>query len=160
MKFHLPDEHATQRFAARLAASSPAHGLVFLEGDLGAGKTTLVRAFLRALGYQDTVKSPTYTLVEPYQIDARRILHFDLYRLDSPEELEYLGVREDIDGAALALVEWPDRGRGWMPQEDLRIVLSTRGSGRDLELRAVSADGLGWMARMFDNQPEDMTLSV
>lgn len=159
MMRELPDEQATQAFGVRLAATCPMRGLVFLEGDLGAGKTTLVRAFLRALGYAGPVKSPTYTLVEPYEIGDRRILHFDLYRLVDPEELEYLGVREDMDDAGLCLVEWPSQGQGWLPVPDLVLSLSPRGRGRALELTAGTDAGRDWAARILKNPPENEQLS-
>ncbi|MCG5516572.1 MULTISPECIES: tRNA (adenosine(37)-N6)-threonylcarbamoyltransferase complex ATPase subunit type 1 TsaE [unclassified Ectothiorhodospira] len=155
----LPDESATRAFGARLASTSPKRGLVFLEGDLGAGKTTLVRAFLRALGHHGPVKSPTYTLVEPYAIGGRRILHCDLYRLADPEELEYLGLREDLDDATLALVEWPSQGAGWLPVPDLVLSLTPQGDGRRLALTAGSDVGRRWMARLLENPPENERLS-
>ncbi|WP_156500086.1 tRNA (adenosine(37)-N6)-threonylcarbamoyltransferase complex ATPase subunit type 1 TsaE [Ectothiorhodospira sp. BSL-9] len=159
MMQELPDEQATQAFGARLAATCPLRGLVFLQGDLGAGKTTLVRAFLRALGHAGPVKSPTYTLVEPYEINGRRILHFDLYRLADPEELEYLGVREDMDDATLNLVEWPSQGAGWLPVPDLVLSLSPQGEGRRLELASGTDAGREWVARILENPPENERLS-
>ncbi|MCG5494501.1 tRNA (adenosine(37)-N6)-threonylcarbamoyltransferase complex ATPase subunit type 1 TsaE [Ectothiorhodospira variabilis] len=159
MMQELPDEQATRAFGARLAATCPLRGLVFLQGDLGAGKTTLVRAFLRALGHVGPVKSPTYTLVEPYEIGGRRILHFDLYRLADPEELEYLGVREDMDDATLNLVEWPSQGEGWLPVPDLVLSLSASGEGRRLELSSGTDAGREWVARILENPPENERLS-
>ncbi|MFP4160470.1 MAG: tRNA (adenosine(37)-N6)-threonylcarbamoyltransferase complex ATPase subunit type 1 TsaE [Ectothiorhodospira sp.] len=151
MRMELADEAATRALGERLARTSPARGLVFLEGDLGAGKTTLVRAFLRALGWSGPVKSPTYTLVEPYDLAGHRVLHFDLYRLGDPEELEFLGVREELDGEALVLVEWPVRGRGWLPPQDLRITLEPLGAGRRASLEALTPEGRDWLGRMAEN---------
>ena len=98
--------------------------LVALEGDLGAGKTTLVRGMLRALGFTGAVKSPTYTLLEPYSIDNLDLYHFDLYRLESAEELEFVGFEEILDGPGIKLFEWPQRGEGWLPSPDVLVQLA------------------------------------
>jgi len=105
--------------------------VIFLQGDLGAGKTTFARGFLRGYGFQGAVKSPTYTLVEPYEFKHCSIFHFDLYRLSSPEEVAYLGIEEYFTEETICLVEWPERGKGWLPLPDLTITLS--GSGTDRE---------------------------
>ncbi|ADC71007.1 protein of unknown function UPF0079 [Thioalkalivibrio sp. K90mix] len=118
----LPDAAATERAGAVLAGMEGLR-IVYLEGDLGAGKTTWARGLLQALGHAGNVRSPTYTLVEPYELQGRGVLHFDLYRLADPEELEYLGVREAFGEQALWLVEWPERGAGWLPEPDLRVRL-------------------------------------
>ena len=104
----LADEQATLGLGADLAAACAEHCVLFLQGDLGTGKTTLVRGFLRALGYPGHVKSPTYTLIESYLVENKNILHIDLYRLERPEELEFLGVREYFNGPSLCLIEWPE----------------------------------------------------
>ncbi|SIT72290.1 tRNA threonylcarbamoyladenosine biosynthesis protein TsaE [Ectothiorhodosinus mongolicus] len=160
MQVMLADEAATQAFAQRMAACAPRSGRVSLQGDLGAGKTTLVRAFLRALGVSQTVRSPTYTLVEPYECTDRRILHFDLYRLSSPEELEYLGVREDLDGEALCFIEWPERGQGWLPDADVRLILEVAGSGRLLILQASSDIGEAWLAAISQKPQQNQSVSI
>ncbi|WP_018949752.1 tRNA (adenosine(37)-N6)-threonylcarbamoyltransferase complex ATPase subunit type 1 TsaE [Thioalkalivibrio sp. ALMg11] len=132
----LPHLEATEAAGAALAALDAPH-IVFLEGDLGVGKTTWVRGLLRRLGYEGAVRSPTYTLVEPYALAGREVLHFDLYRLGDPEELEYLGVREAFGGDALWLVEWPERGAGWLPAPDLVVRLAhleDAAEGRELRL--------------------------
>ncbi len=136
IELYLEEEAATEALGARLAQGLPPGSVVFLHGDLGAGKTTLVRGFLRELGYAGPVKSPTYTLVESYQLDGHRVLHFDLYRLADPEELEYMGGRDYFDGKATCFIEWPERGAGLLPAADLNIHLLHRGHGRVARLSA------------------------
>ena len=144
----LADEAATERLGAALAAALPPRAMVFLHGELGAGKTTLVRGLLRALGHAGVVRSPTYTLIEPYELNGRQLLHLDLYRLADPEELEYLGLRELLAGDALCLVEWPQRGAGWLPSADLELHLEYREAGRELWLKAASEAGMAVQARL------------
>lgn len=137
---HLADATATEGLGANLRSAPP--GLVvYLHGDLGAGKTTLVRGLLRALGHEGAVPSPTYTLLEPYDVGGRRVLHLDLYRLGDPEELEYLGLRDDLDGSVIMFIEWPERGRGALPKADLDIHLDYAGPMRTATLRAASDAG-------------------
>ena len=131
----LPDSLATEAFGKQLAAIVKPPTVIFLEGELGAGKTTLVRGFLRGFGYQDSVKSPTFTLVEPYQFEICRIYHFDLYRLNDPEELELMGVRDYFTEDAIILVEWPERGLGFLPKADLILELSLTPEGRSLKIK-------------------------
>ena len=137
----LEDAAATEALGAGLATSLVPGALFYLHGELGAGKTTLVRGLLRALGHQGAVKSPTYTLVEPYQIGAWRILHWDLYRLAEAEELEFLGLREQLDGEAVLLVEWPQRGAGLLPRADVEIALHYAAAGRSATLTATTPRG-------------------
>lgn len=140
----LPDEAATARLgAALLGLGGPA--LVRLEGDLGAGKTTLVRGFLRAAGHAGAVRSPTYTLVESYRTDRCVVHHFDLYRLGDPLELEELGVRDYFDGDAWCFVEWPERAGGLLPAADLEVALAVRGTGRRATLRPGSERARAWL---------------
>ena len=117
-------------------------GVVYLQGGLGAGKTTLCRGILRAKGHGGAVKSPTYTLVEPYALTAGVLYHFDLYRLGSADELEFIGIRDYFDGASSCLIEWPERGEGKLPQPDLRIIIELSGEGgRTVRLVAETAVG-------------------
>ena len=108
---------------------------VHLQGDLGTGKTTLVRGLLRGRGHAGAVRSPTFTLVEPYDTPRGRVYHLDLYRLAEGEELEYLGLRDLLAEPALLLIEWPERGSGWLPPPDLHIELHHAPEGRLLRLR-------------------------
>lgn len=137
----LPHSEAMEAFGARLAACTGGGEVIYLHGELGAGKTTLVRGYLRALGHAGVVKSPTYTLVEPYELGGRRVFHFDLYRLGEPEELEYMGIRDYLDGEAVVLVEWPQRGDGVLPAADLEITITYAESGRHVSLDSHGAQG-------------------
>lgn len=130
-------------FGKRLAAAAGSRALIFLEGDLGAGKTTLVRGFLQGKGHQGHVKSPTYTLIEPYELLGEPCYHLDLYRLGDPEELEYLGLREMLQEQAVLLVEWPERGEGWLPAPDLEIRLSYSDDGDSRNVVLVPGTSIG-----------------
>jgi tRNA threonylcarbamoyladenosine biosynthesis protein TsaE len=172
--FALPDEHAAETFGARLAAAitalqggaaggsahergrtaaPPFGGLqVHLLGDLGAGKTTLVRETLRALGHAGRVRSPTYTLVEPYTLEnvggaPLSIYHFDLYRFADPAEWEEAGFREYFDAGAICLIEWPQQAGGLLGTPDLELRLDVEGEGRRLTARAFSETGKECLAR-------------
>ncbi len=125
----LANEAATLQLGATLAAKIP-WGLVFLQGQLGSGKTTLARGWLRALGHRGPVKSPTYTIVEPYRLSNIDILHIDLYRIENSLELDYIGLLEQLELSHLQLVEWPEQGRGQLPSADVVISLASRGEGR------------------------------
>lgn len=141
MEYIADGEAAMVAFGEALGRACAGRGVVFLEGDLGMGKTTLCRGILRAYGHQGAVKSPTYTLVEPYELGAQQLYHFDLYRLADPEELEYLGVRDYFAEKALCLVEWPARGSGLLPVPDLSLSIEVRGEGRRIECRAMTDHG-------------------
>ncbi len=137
---HLPDEAATLAFGARLARELTPGLCLYLEGDLGAGKTTLVRGLLRALGYAGRVRSPTYTLAETYDLPGFELYHFDLYRMHDPREWLDAGFR-DIGGGAVSLIEWPERAAGWLPPPDVIVWLSIADEGRELACEAVSPRG-------------------
>ncbi len=132
------DEAATCVFSKQLASICPDSALIYLRGSLGVGKTTLIRAFLRAKGITGTIRSPTYTLVEVYQ---DHLYHFDLYRLESPEELEYIGFRDYLIPPALCLIEWPERGEGMLPEPDLDCEMTMVGEQRQMRLTAKSQLG-------------------
>jgi tRNA threonylcarbamoyladenosine biosynthesis protein TsaE len=133
---------------ARLAAVVGSKALIFLQGELGAGKTTLVRGFLQARGHRGNVKSPTYTLIEPYELPQGTCYHLDLYRLADGEELEYLGLREMLAEQAVLLVEWPQRGDGWLPPADLRVDIAHAGDSRRIRIEAESAEGREMLSRL------------
>ncbi len=145
---YLADEQAMSDFGARIARITQGHGLIFLEGNLGMGKTTLSRGIIRGLGHVGAVKSPTFTLVEPYEIGDIRAFHFDLYRLVDPEELEFLGIRDYFEDDALCLIEWPDKGAGFLPKPDLTITISSQDSGRSLKILSQGSRGEAWCAAL------------
>ncbi|WP_341350362.1 tRNA (adenosine(37)-N6)-threonylcarbamoyltransferase complex ATPase subunit type 1 TsaE [Parendozoicomonas haliclonae] len=139
--FELIGEDSMVAFGRQLAAASQGWGVIYLEGDLGAGKTTLSRGILRGFGHEGAVKSPTYTLVEPYEAEDYSVYHFDLYRLGDPEELDFLGVREYFGSHALCVVEWPVRGKGFLPPADVIIRIAHRPDSRLIEVEPVSKHG-------------------
>ena len=143
----LEDADATNALGAALARTRPGRGVVYLHGDLGAGKSTLARALLRALGVAGAIRSPTYTLVERYPLaTGDEAWHLDLYRIGNGGELEFLGL--DSEEAMLWLVEWPERGVGFLPMADLRVDLEVAGTGRQADVTAVTEAGRAWLARL------------
>ena len=155
-EFALADEEATARLGQALAraveGNAPAvarSGLVVaLAGDLGAGKTSVVRAMLRALGVTGTVRSPTFTLVEPYVVSSLNFYHFDFYRLADPEEFSFAGFRDMFGPASVCLIEWPDKAAGHLPTADLRIALRVVGDGRQASLTAATELGAACLERI------------
>jgi tRNA threonylcarbamoyladenosine biosynthesis protein TsaE len=135
------------RFGQVLSATAPGV-TVFLQGDLGMGKTTFTRGIMRHFGHQGATKSPTYTLVEPYQFKQQKVHHFDLYRLGHPEELEYLGIRDYFDGSAINLIEWPDKGRGFLPNADVVLTIHPLERGRKLTFVAQTNMGDGVLVHL------------
>ena len=134
-------EADTERLGAALAPQLRAGLVLFLHGELGAGKTTVVRGILRGLGYTGAVKSPTYTLVEPYQMGVLSIYHFDLYRLNDPEELEFLGVRDYLAGSGVCLVEWAESGAGVLPAPDVDIAIERQEERRVVRFTSRTENG-------------------
>lgn len=141
----LADADATAGLARSLAKNRPARAVVWLEGSLGAGKSTLARALLRDLGVTGAIRSPTYTLIERYPIPGGEAAHLDLYRLGDAAELDFLGLDGLAAEATLWLVEWPERGRGGLPAPDLRIALAIEGAGRRATLEPGSEAGRAWL---------------
>lgn len=141
LDYELFGEDAMEMFGEELAKILVNVNLVNLNGNLGMGKTTLVRGLLKGLGYLGPVKSPTYTIVEPYELDSKNIYHFDLYRVADPEELEFMGIRDYFEQDSLCLVEWPEMGQGCLPEVDVNIHIDLIRNGRKVSLEAVSEKG-------------------
>ncbi|MBU1310276.1 MAG: tRNA (adenosine(37)-N6)-threonylcarbamoyltransferase complex ATPase subunit type 1 TsaE [Gammaproteobacteria bacterium] len=150
--FTLPDEEATLAFAGKIGRVVAGGQTLFLHGELGAGKTTFSRGLLHALGHQGKVKSPTYTLVEPYQLDGLTVYHFDLYRLRDAEELEFMGIRDYFRPDSLCLIEWPEQGMGYLPVADLDIHLTFDQQQRQLSICANTAAGATIIKAITDDE--------
>jgi tRNA threonylcarbamoyladenosine biosynthesis protein TsaE len=148
LQFDLPDEAATLALGARLGCSLEPGLSLWLQGDLGAGKTTLTRGVLRELGFAGRVKSPTYTLVELYELSRFNLYHFDLYRFVDPDEWEDAGFREYFNSASVCLVEWPDKAGGRLPQPDLRVQFDILDDGRSVRIDALTEAGRLCIARL------------
>jgi tRNA threonylcarbamoyladenosine biosynthesis protein TsaE len=149
LKMHLTDEAATAALGARLAQALTPGLRLYLTGDLGSGKTTLVRGLLRALGYEGRVKSPTYMLVELYTISRLNLYHFDFYRFRDPKEWLDAGFDEYFNDASVCLVEWPEKAAGLLPVADLEIALEFAGDGRDVSVSAGTESGKACLRRLM-----------
>ena len=156
LSLFLNGETATEAFGQRIAPDLAAPLVVWLEGDLGAGKTTLVRAILRRLGHAGAVKSPTYAIVESYRPNGLSVNHFDLYRFAAPEEWEDAGLGELFVEPAIHFIEWPQRAAGFVPAADLRIALQNSGSGRVCTLSADSEKGKQ-LIKLWQNLPAELS---
>ncbi|MGL4749474.1 MAG: tRNA (adenosine(37)-N6)-threonylcarbamoyltransferase complex ATPase subunit type 1 TsaE [Shewanella sp.] len=141
LTFQLNNEDETIAVGQKLARHIQAPLTLYLTGDLGAGKTTLSRGLIQGLGHKGSVKSPTYTLVEPYELDGVQVYHFDLYRLNDPEELEFMGIRDYFTNSSLCIVEWPDKGEGLLPDADIHLHLNYVYQGREIHIRALTDSG-------------------
>jgi tRNA threonylcarbamoyladenosine biosynthesis protein TsaE len=151
-KTHLKDEAATTALGAALACALMPGLTIYLHGDLGAGKTALTRAMLHAAGHTGRVKSPTYTLAEPYSVsiagNATEVIHFDLYRMSSPDEFFDAGFREHFNSNTICIVEWPEKGESVLPTPDIDIFLDVINTGRDVKLQALSDQGSQCLDRL------------
>ena len=149
---HLHEEAGTLALGAALARAIEPGLTIYLHGDLGAGKTALTRALLHALGYDGHVKSPTYTLAEPYTVDVHghtiNVIHFDLYRMAGPDEFLDAGFRDHFNEQTVCIIEWPEKADGVLPPPDIRISLAVAGEGRDVELHALSDQGVECLNRL------------
>lgn len=145
------DEAAVKELAAVFARAVRPPAVIYLRGDLGAGKTTFARAYIHALGFEGYVKSPSYGLLEIYQAGGQCVLHLDLYRIEDPEELEYLAIRDQFDDLAVLLVEWPDRGGDRLPAADLALHFEEQGKARAIECIPCSPAGAELAARVLQD---------
>ncbi|MFC3908789.1 tRNA (adenosine(37)-N6)-threonylcarbamoyltransferase complex ATPase subunit type 1 TsaE [Legionella dresdenensis] len=152
LEIELPDEDASNQLATVLAACLQAPAVITFAGEIGAGKTTLIRAMLRALGVTSAIKSPTFSLVESYQIKNLHIHHFDLYRIQDEAELEYIGFRDYFNDSAVCCLEWPERAVYSLAETDLRLALTMQGNGRLLKIDAASAIGEKILACLVSKQ--------
>ncbi len=148
-KLRIENEEAMQALGHRFyEACVNQGGTLYLSGPLGAGKTTFVRGFLRAMGYQGKVKSPTYTLVEPYEIGTNTLYHFDFYRLTSPDELEYMGIRDYFQPMAYCLVEWPEKAQTLLPPCDIQVFIEIEEHIREVVIKANTVRGKDVLQRL------------
>ena len=145
---HLSDEVATVTMGNQIAAIIEQGAVIYLHGDLGAGKTTFTRGVVQGFGHTGKVKSPTYTLVEPYELEKANVYHFDLYRLGDPEELEYMGIRDYFSADAICVVEWPEKGGEFIPVPDLNITLSYVDDERKIVIKSASERGVAIVEKL------------
>ncbi|WP_286742535.1 MULTISPECIES: tRNA (adenosine(37)-N6)-threonylcarbamoyltransferase complex ATPase subunit type 1 TsaE [unclassified Pseudoalteromonas] len=149
----LNDEIATVAMGNKVAAIIEQGAVIYLHGDLGAGKTTFTRGVVQGFGHTGKVKSPTYTLVEPYELTRANVYHFDLYRLGDPEELEYMGIRDYFSEQAICIVEWPEKGGEFIPVPDLDITLSYVGDERKIVMNSASERGIAIVEKLTNLNP-------
>ncbi len=145
-----PLEVDLENFANKFSCHIPLPLVIWLEGDLGAGKTTFARGLIHALGYKGRVKSPTYGLLEHYQLESLQVLHMDLYRISNPGELEFLGVEDLLDDRTILLIEWPDKGGLWLPEPDFIFSFAYAGEGRDLNWKACTPQAQAFAMSQLD----------
>jgi tRNA threonylcarbamoyladenosine biosynthesis protein TsaE len=145
------DESAMLTWSQQMAKSVGGGLVIHLNGDLGMGKTTLARGFIQSMGHNGNVKSPTYTLVEPYELGNLRVYHFDLYRLADPEELEFMGVRDYFTSDSVCFIEWPEKGYGILPQADIEFEITQWEQGRKLEVAALTEQGNNQLGKWIAN---------
>ena len=154
MQRYLDDEADTVAAGRWLGKALQGGAVVYLGGQLGAGKTTFCRGILQAFGHKGAVKSPTYTIVEPYEAAGVNVYHFDLYRLGDPEELEYMGIRDYFENDAVCLVEWPERGAGVLPLADIMVSIAAQGVGRLLAARSATPRGQQILAQLSEYETD------
>ncbi len=148
-QIHFPRELDLELFANKIASDMKLPLVIWLEGDLGAGKTAFARSLIHALGYDGKVKSPTYGLLELYELASLQVLHMDLYRIGDPAELEFLGLEDMLDDRTILLIEWPDRGGSWLPRPDFIFSFSYASEGREMRWRACTAQAQSCNTRQF-----------
>ncbi len=144
----LSDADATVAMGQQLSQAIKGGCVIFLHGDLGAGKTTLTRGVVQGFGHTGKVKSPTYTLVEPYELADKQVYHFDLYRLADPEELEFMGIRDYFNTDSVCLIEWPQKGAGLLPEADLLITMAYLDEQRTITMRAMTENGVSVLSQL------------
>jgi tRNA threonylcarbamoyladenosine biosynthesis protein TsaE len=153
LELFLPDTEQTEQLGRLLAQLLPAPAVIYLSGELGAGKTTFSRGFIQACGHRGAVKSPTYTLIEPYELATVKVYHLDLYRLNDPTELEFLGLEDLLAEGGVCLIEWPERASPYLPPPDLTISLSHVDGARRARLTAHQPRAEGWLTSIAAHFP-------
>ena len=154
LELFLPDTEQTERLGRLLAQLHPAPAVIYLSGDLGAGKTTFSRGFIHACGHRGAVKSPTYTLIEPYELPVCKVFHLDLYRLHDPAELDFLGLEDLLAEAGVCLIEWPERAGAHLPPAELIISLQHANGARCVRLTAHQPRAEAWLQSLAAHFPE------
>lgn len=157
-QFFLEDENATVNFGAYLSKIIPLNTTIFLEGDLGAGKTTLTRGIVQELGFDGAVKSPTFTLVEEYDFNKFKLFHFDLYRLNDPEELEFMGIRDYFSENSIRLIEWPSHGGDYIPNPDVVIRLEYIAVSRKITIKVLTERVKNSFAKLETMVPDSFVM--